>query len=43
MCDFKSVTGYTDYGGYVVKRYSAYTYVRVNDHTVASRLVFVHG
>ena len=25
MCIFKSLTGYTDYGGYVMKRDSAYT------------------
>jgi hypothetical protein len=43
MCVFKSLTGYTDYGGYVVKRDSAYTHIRVNDHLVAGRLVFVHG
>jgi len=43
MCIFKSITGYTDYGGYVVKRDSAYTHIRVNDHTVAGRSVFVHG
>jgi hypothetical protein len=39
MCVFKSHTGYTDYGGYVVKRDSAYTHVRVNDHIVAGRSV----
>jgi len=32
MCIFRSLTGYTDYGGYVVKRDSAYTHIRVNDH-----------
>jgi hypothetical protein len=42
MCDFKSLTGYTDYGSYVVKRDSAYTHIRVNDHIVAGRSVFVH-
>jgi hypothetical protein len=31
MCIFKSLTGCTDYGGYVVKRDSAYTHIRVND------------
>jgi hypothetical protein len=35
MCLFKSLTGYTDYGGYVVKRDSAYTHIRVNDHAIA--------
>ena len=40
---FKSLTGYTDYGGYVVKRDSAYTHIRVNDHIVAGRSVFAHG
>ena len=29
---FKRLTGYTDYGGYVVKKDSAYTRIRVNDH-----------
>jgi hypothetical protein len=43
MCIFKSLTGYTDYGGYVVKRDSAYTRIGVNDHIAASRSVFVHG
>jgi hypothetical protein len=43
MCDFKSLTGYTDYGRYVVKRDSAYTYIRVNNHIVDGRSVFVHG
>ena len=39
----KSLISYTDCGSYVVKRDSAYTYVRVNDHIVADRSVFVHG
>jgi len=43
MCVFKSLTGCTNYGGYVVKRDSAYTHIRVNDHVVAGRSVFVHG
>jgi hypothetical protein len=43
MCVFKSLTGYTDYGGYVMKRDLAYTRIRVNDHTVARRSVFIHG
>ena len=43
MCGFKSLTGSTDYGGYVVKRDSVYTHLWVNDHTVAGRSVFVHG
>ena len=43
MCVFKSFTGYTDYGSYVVKRDSAYTHIRVNDHIVTGRSVFVHG
>jgi len=43
MCVFKSLTGYTDYGSYVVKRDSAYTHIRVNTHTVAGSSVFVHG
>jgi hypothetical protein len=41
MCVFKSLTGYTDYGAYVVKRDSAYIHIRVNEHTVAGRSVFV--
>jgi hypothetical protein len=40
---FKSLTGYTDYGGYVAKRDSAYTHIRDNDHIVAGRSVFVDG
>jgi hypothetical protein len=43
MCIFKSLTGCTDYGGYVEKRDSAYTHIKVNDHIVTSRSVFVHG
>jgi len=43
MCVFKSLTSYTDYGGYVVKRDSAYTHISVNDHTAADRSVFAHG
>jgi hypothetical protein len=43
MCVFKSLTGYSDYGGYVVKRDSAYTHIRANDHIVAGRSVFLHG
>jgi hypothetical protein len=43
MCVFKCLTGYTEYGGCVVKRDLAYTHIRVNDHIVASRSVFVHG
>jgi len=43
MCLFKSLTGCTDYGGYVVKRDSAYTHIRVSDHIVAGRSVLVHG
>jgi len=43
MCVFKSLIGYTNYGGYVVKRVSAYTRTRVNDHIVTGRSVFVHG
>ena len=31
MCVFKSLTGYTNYGGFVVKRGSAFTHIRVND------------
>jgi hypothetical protein len=42
MCFFKSFTGFIDYGGYVVKRDSAYTHLWVNGHIVASRSVFVH-
>jgi len=37
---FNSLTGYTD-GGYVVKRDLAYTNIRVNDHIVTGRSVFV--
>jgi hypothetical protein len=43
MYIFKSLTGYTDYGGYVMKRDSAYTHIRVNDYIVAGRTVFVRG
>jgi hypothetical protein len=42
MCVFKSLTGCTDYGGYVLKRDLAYTYIRVNDHIVAGKSVLVH-
>jgi len=42
MCIFKSLTGCTDYGGYVMKRDSAYTHIRVNDHIVAGSSVLVH-
>jgi hypothetical protein len=42
-CFFKSLTGCINYGGYVVKRDSAYTHIRVNDHIVAGRSVLVHG
>jgi hypothetical protein len=43
MCIFKNLTFYTDYGGYVVKRNSTYTHIKVNDHIVSDRSVFVHG
>jgi len=43
MCVFKSLTGYIDYGVYVVKKDSAYAHIRVNDHIVAGRSVFVYG
>jgi len=43
ICVFKSLTRYTDCSGYVVKRDSAYTHIRVKDHIVAGRSVFVHG
>jgi CDP-diglyceride synthetase len=43
MCVFKSLAGCTDYGGYVVKRDSDYTHIRVYDHIVAGRSVLVHG
>jgi hypothetical protein len=44
-CVFKSLTDCINYGGYVVKRDSAYTHtrIRVNDHIVAGRSVLVHG
>jgi hypothetical protein len=42
-CVFKSLTCCTDYGGYVVKRDSAYTHIRVNDHIGAGSSVLVHG
>jgi hypothetical protein len=42
MCVFKNRTGCTDCSGYVVKRISAYTHIRVNDHIVAVKSVFVH-
>jgi hypothetical protein len=42
ICIFKSLTGYIDYGGHVMKRDSAYTHIRVNDHIVTSRSVLVH-
>jgi hypothetical protein len=37
MCVFKSLTGYIDCGGHVVKMDSAYTHIRVNDRIVISR------
>jgi len=43
MCVFKRLTGCTGYGGYVVKRDSAYTHIRVNDNIVAGSSVLVHG
>jgi len=43
MCIFKSLTSYTDYGGYVVKMDSAYAHIKVNDHIVSDRSVFIHG
>jgi len=53
MYVFKILTGYTDNGGYVVKKDSAYTHLRVNDHSVATGLfssmhnplpyVFIHN
>jgi len=43
MCVFKSLTDYTDYVGYVMKRDSAYTHIKVNDRIVSDRSVFVHG
>ena len=43
MCVFKTLTGYTDCGGYVLKKDSTYTHIRVNDHIVTGRSVFVHG
>jgi len=43
MCVFKSLTGCTDYGGYVGKRDLAYTHIKANDHIVAGRSVLVHG
>jgi hypothetical protein len=43
MCFFKSLIGYTDYGGYIMKRDSVYTHIRVNDHIVPGRSVFAHG
>ena len=43
MCVFKSLTGYTDYGGYFMKRDLAYTHIKVNDHIVSDRSVYVHG
>jgi len=43
MCLFKSLTGYTDYGGYVVKKDSAYTHIKINNHIVSNRSVIIHG
>ena len=43
MCVFKSLTGYTDYGGYVVKRDSVYTHISVSENIVAGRSFFAHG
>jgi hypothetical protein len=43
MCIFKSLPGCTNYGGYVVKRDSAYTHIRVSGHIIADRSVLVHG
>jgi hypothetical protein len=37
MSVFRSLTSYTDYGGYDVKRDSAYFHIRVNNHIVARR------
>jgi hypothetical protein len=42
MCGFKSLTGYIDCGGYVMNGDSAYIHIRVNDHIVAGRSVFIH-
>ena len=42
MCVFNSLTSYTNYAGYIMKRDSAYTHIRVNDHIVADRSVFSH-
>jgi len=41
MWVFKSLTDYEDCSSYVVKRDSAYIHIRVNDHIVAGRSVFV--
>jgi hypothetical protein len=41
MCVFKILTGYTDYGGYVAKRDSAYTNISVNDHIVTAARQFL--
>ena len=43
VCVFKSRISYTDYVGYVVKRDSVYTHIKVNDRIVSDRSVFVHG
>ena len=43
MCVFKSLTGYTDYGGYVVKRDSVYTHISVSENIIAGRSFFAHG
>ena len=43
MCVFKSLTGYTDCGGYVMKNDSACIHIKVNNHTVSDRSVFIHG
>jgi len=43
MCIFKSLTDYTDYGGYVVKWDLAYTHIGINDHIAAGTSAFVHG
>ena len=41
MFIFKSLTGYTNYVCYFMKRDSAYNHIRDKDHIVAARSVFI--
>jgi len=41
MFIFNSLTLYTNYGCYVMKRDSAYNHIRANNHIVTARSVFI--